>query len=206
MNEMFFKLPIEKQQRIINAGLEVFSKNEYKKASTEEISSKANISKGLLFHYFHNKKSYYLYLVEYAVNLVKSHVCDLHFEEVDDFFELMRYIAEKKVSILGETPYIMRFFIRAYYSKNETISEDVQVRMQDQVNRAYGTYLRNVNFNKFKEHIDTKEIYNMLIWLTEGYIYEKERVQEAVSIPDLMNHYTIWSDLLKQVSYKEEFL
>lgn len=57
MNEMFFRLPEEKQQRIINAGIEVFSSHEYKRASTDEIARKACISKGLLFHYFHNKKS-----------------------------------------------------------------------------------------------------------------------------------------------------
>ena len=30
MNEQFYELPQEKQLRIINAGLEVFSKNDYK--------------------------------------------------------------------------------------------------------------------------------------------------------------------------------
>ncbi|WP_432764423.1 TetR/AcrR family transcriptional regulator [Hungatella hathewayi] len=56
MNEQFYDLPQEKQMRIINAGLEVFSKNDYKHAVTDEIARKAGISKGLLFYYFHNKK------------------------------------------------------------------------------------------------------------------------------------------------------
>lgn len=32
MNEKFYRLPLEKQQRIINAGYRVFSQNSYKKA------------------------------------------------------------------------------------------------------------------------------------------------------------------------------
>ncbi len=32
MNEKFFQLPKEKQERIINAGFYVFSKNSYKKS------------------------------------------------------------------------------------------------------------------------------------------------------------------------------
>ena len=56
MNEKFFALPEEKRQRIINAAMEVFGKNEYKRASTDLIAVKAGISKGLLFYYFHNKK------------------------------------------------------------------------------------------------------------------------------------------------------
>ena len=57
MNEKFFALPEEKQERIINAAMEVFGKNEYKRASTDLIAVKAGISKGLLFYYFHNKIS-----------------------------------------------------------------------------------------------------------------------------------------------------
>lgn len=206
MNEMFFRLPEEKQQRIINAGFAVFSTHEYKRASTDEIARRAGISKGLLFHYFHNKKSFYLYLLEYCVTLVKNYIMDLHFEDITDFFELLLYIAEKKAMILAKTPYIMAFFIKCYYSQNETASEDVQNRMQSQIDSSFEKYLKNIDMGKFKEEIDPREIYHMLIWMTEGYMYEKERVQETVQIPELMRHYTIWSDLLKKVSYKEEFL
>ena len=55
--ENFEKLPCEKQTEIINAAIEVFGRNEYKKASTEEISRRAGISKGMLFYYYKNKKA-----------------------------------------------------------------------------------------------------------------------------------------------------
>ena len=85
MNEQFYDLPQEKQMRIINAdgseaemcgngGLEVFSKNDYKHAVTDEIARKAGISKGLLFYYFHNKKSLYLYLFDYCAKLIMNQV------------------------------------------------------------------------------------------------------------------------------------
>ncbi len=61
MNEKFYFLPIEKQQRIINAGFRVFSQNTYKKSPMQEIADEAGISKSLLFHYFHNKKELYLF-------------------------------------------------------------------------------------------------------------------------------------------------
>lgn len=57
MNEKFFKLPIEKQQKIINAGFHVFARNTYKKSPVSEIADAAGISKSLLFHYFKTKKS-----------------------------------------------------------------------------------------------------------------------------------------------------
>lgn len=58
MNEKFYSLQEEKQQSIINASMEVFAKNEYKRASTDLIAAKAGISKGLLFYYFILKSKY----------------------------------------------------------------------------------------------------------------------------------------------------
>ena len=62
MNEKFFNLPKEKQQAILDAGYRVFSQNSYGKSPMSEIAAEAGISKGLLFHYFRNKKELYLYL------------------------------------------------------------------------------------------------------------------------------------------------
>ena len=41
MNQKFFELNEEKRLAIINAGLEVFSKNDYKHALTDDIAAKA---------------------------------------------------------------------------------------------------------------------------------------------------------------------
>lgn len=64
MNEKFFSLPEEKQQKIIKAGYRVFSRISYKKSPMSEIADAAGISKSLLFHYFTNKKELYLFLWE----------------------------------------------------------------------------------------------------------------------------------------------
>ena len=50
MNEKFFDLNREKQDRMINAALCVFAQNGYRHASTDTIVKEAGISKGLLFH------------------------------------------------------------------------------------------------------------------------------------------------------------
>ena len=52
MENKFLELPKEKQLRIINAGMEYFGQYGYKNAKTDDIATKAGISKGLLFYYF----------------------------------------------------------------------------------------------------------------------------------------------------------
>ena len=69
MNEKFYSLPEEKQQRIINAGFSVFSQNSYKKSSMNDIAQQAQISKSLLFFYFRNKRELYLFLWDTACRL-----------------------------------------------------------------------------------------------------------------------------------------
>ena len=52
MIEKFFDLSREKQDRMINGAIEVFAKNGYKHASTEDIVKPVDVSKGLWFHNF----------------------------------------------------------------------------------------------------------------------------------------------------------
>jgi AcrR family transcriptional regulator len=69
MNNKFYNLPQDRQKQIINGALKVFSASSYHQASTIDIAREAGVSKGLLFHYFNNKKELYLYLYEYCINL-----------------------------------------------------------------------------------------------------------------------------------------
>ena len=48
MNARFFELPAERQAAMRNAGLEVFAKQNYAKASMEEAARLAGVSKALL--------------------------------------------------------------------------------------------------------------------------------------------------------------
>ena len=67
MNDKFFDLKSEKQDRMINASLHLFAVNGYKHASTDDIIKEAGISKGLLFHYFTSKQGLYDFLLDYSV-------------------------------------------------------------------------------------------------------------------------------------------
>lgn len=117
MNEKFFQLSEEKQLRIVNAAMEVFSQNDYKRASTDVMAEKAGISKGLLFHYFHNKQELYLYVMDYAQKIMTAQVTGQSFYEIDDFFELLEYSAKQKYSMLAKNPYILDFSVRSFFPK-----------------------------------------------------------------------------------------
>lgn len=205
MNEKFLELPEEKQMRIINAGFEVFSQNDYKRASTEQIAAKAGISKGLLFYYFHNKKSLYLFLYEYAQNHLKESVLDSHFFEITDVFELFEYAALRKYALLRKSPHIADFVMRSFYSQKEDVSDELNQRFSDASTEIFSSFLLKMDYSKFKDDINPQEILQMLIWMADGYLHEKHRLGLEFELEDMMEKYQIWTRLMKQISYKEEY-
>ena len=64
MNDKFFELSKEKQDRMINGAVRVFAENGYKHASTDDMVKVAGVSKGLWFHYFGNKLGLYEFMCE----------------------------------------------------------------------------------------------------------------------------------------------
>jgi AcrR family transcriptional regulator len=206
MNPKFLELSDEKRQKIINAGFEVFAKNDYKHASTEEIAVKGGISKGLLFYYFHDKKTFYTFLFEQAVTWVKTYVEDEKLRGIDDFFELCAYAAERKYRLLSESPYIMDFIVRAFCAQRETLPESIQQKFLENTEDIYGTYFQNLDFSRFRDDVDPTEILEMLKWMVEGYIQERRQNGFAIDLKDLMEKFAHWSGYLKRISYKGEYL
>jgi len=50
----------ERRARLLELGLELFSRRSYDDVSTDDIASAAGVSKGLLYHYFTGKRGYYV--------------------------------------------------------------------------------------------------------------------------------------------------
>lgn len=62
--KLFFKLPPEKQQKILDAAAEEFIeyKDNYKKSSVNRIAEKADIAIGSIYKYFYDKNDLFMYL------------------------------------------------------------------------------------------------------------------------------------------------
>lgn len=205
MNDKFYSLPQEKQRSIINAATEVFGKNEYKKASTDLIASKAGVSKGLLFYYFKNKKELYLYVYDYLVEKMTNVVSGSGYLEITDFFELLEYFSRIKYSILEEIPSIMDFAMRAFYSDREAVSEDLNdINTQMKLN-LYQTYFSHVDYSKFIDEADPYKVYEMIIWMGDGYLHEYQISHLSWSLDELMEEFKSWMRLLRKALYKEEY-
>lgn len=102
--DAFGRLPKERREAIAQASIEAFGRNDYKGASTDDIARAAGISKGLLFFYCKSKRQLYLRTLEYLYDKAIEIVADDDFWEIDDFFELMIYAAQRKMAMMRRFP------------------------------------------------------------------------------------------------------
>ena len=110
MNERFWNLKKEKQDRMINAALKVFARNGYYRACTDEIVKEAEISKGLLFHYFISKAGLYDFVCDYSIRYMKLELSGMVNYGGGSFWERCKEIEAVKTQIMGNYPY-MYFFL-----------------------------------------------------------------------------------------------
>lgn len=175
MNEKFFVLPIDRQQRILDAAYQVFSKSSYKGASMSEIASNAGISKALLFHYFTNKKELYLYLWNNALELTRKAVSDYRVLETDDFFEMLYRSLQAKCSVMVKYPYISVFSLNAYYEQYPEIKEAIGESFAQASLTSEKLVLATINTSTLRRDIDKTAMYEEIFYAMDGYMLKKYR-------------------------------
>lgn len=92
--EAFEKLPDSKQELILSIGIKEFSQKSYKDVSTDNITKKCQISKGILFHYFGSKKEYYFYCLEKAMERLMTKTDEIN---GSDFYEILFASMNQKI-------------------------------------------------------------------------------------------------------------
>ena len=172
MNEKFFSLPQEKQQKIINAGYRVFSQNTYKSSPMNEIAAEAGISKSLLFHYFRNKKELYFFLwdkcAEKTIEVLTQYGC----YSQGDLFESMERGMRAKMEIIRQYPDMANFTIRAFYEKDVEISAAIQESYHRYFNLKEDRTRVNLDPAQFIPGLDISQMYREMYWASEGYLWE----------------------------------
>lgn len=205
MNQKFFDLPDDKQQAVINGGLHVFAKYDYKKASTDEIAAKAGISKGLLFHYFENKKGLYLFLYSYAYDvLVREMSAGYNYAETD-FFKILSDAQAGKMKLLSHHPDIMLFLMKAYFEESPVIKPELDQSFAEVLAQSSQRFMNRADVSKFKAGVCPKEALNIVLWMSDGYMRSRTPEQLA-RFNELNDEYLRHLELLRRQFYRPECL
>ena len=203
MNEKFFDLKKEKQDRMINASLKLFALNGYKHASTDDIVTEAGISKGLLFHYFGSKLGLYTFLYDYSVRFMKLELTRgvLESSHTTDYFEIRKQIEMAKMQVLKNYPYMQQFLDRCKY---ENVSEAL-LAIEDQRNvlsEVYTSIMAQADTSLFAEKVDINKLDAMLDYTIKGLM--TEHFQNASFHPEMLYEETVsYLMMMKEIAYRK---
>lgn len=152
----FLNLDKEKQDRIINAAIKEFAQKGYDHASTNEIVKVAGISKGLLFHYFGNKKQMFLFLFDHCYELIADHF----YQKIDltekDFFTRIRQAVIIKMELLKTYPDLFKFIEEAYLEDSPEVKMEVDKKIKELNEVNLGKVYEGIDFSKFRNDMDIK--------------------------------------------------
>ena len=206
MAQTFSDLPEEKQRQILDAAAEVFSREEYKRSSTDDIATRAGISKGLLFYYFKNKSNLYLHVADHLRSLVERQLKREQLANITDFFDMLDYGAEEKFQLFRRQPWILKLALRLYYVTDKEVASPLRRRFIEMMEEMWGTYFSHIDREKFRPEVEPRLVLDQLIYLIDGYLHQQMMRGVKIDMDALMAEYAVWRDMLRQYAYKEEYL
>ena len=197
MNDKFFDLAREKQDRMINGAIEVFAKNGYKHASTDDMVKTVGVSKGLWFHYFGSKEGIYVFVYDYCVKYMLLELSTVVDENETNYFELMIQIAKTKVKVGQSYPYLTIFLEEAAREPQQALVEKTAASRQTYEERL-DAYLKPAQLANVSDKGRRERIKQMLEYSISGIIREKTAQSAAADV--IFREIKAYIDLMRDMT------
>ncbi len=171
-NNTFSNLDKNKQNRIIEAGIEEFSQYGFAESSTNRIVKNAGISKGSLFKYFANKEEYYLFIVD----LVISEYCQMNYQMKDlpsEVFERIIKAAEYEYDWWVKNPMKYRLLKGTFLENGEGIREKFATKYLNRDVEIFDNLMDEADWGK--DNASKKRMINIVKWVLKGFNEEFEK-------------------------------
>lgn len=160
----------EKVCKIVNSAFKVFSNNDLEKASTNMVVTQAGISRGLLYHYFKDKKELFDFLVYFSVKVVVTDLKENINWEDNDFLNRIRQALKIKIEHIYQYPYMMEFFVK-YANKLTKSSINSQTEeFFPGMRKKFYSY--NLDFSQVKEDVDVDKMVSVIKLTLKGVTQE----------------------------------
>ncbi len=183
MNEKFFDLNREKQDRMINAALRVFAQNGYRHASTDTIVKEASISKGLLFHYFTSKMGLFSFLFDYSIKYMLFEFDRLISPKETDYFKIRREMERAKLNVLRSYPYMNEFIEKSLQENQLDVIETIEPSKNNYLETLNKYYTQGKRSN-LRSDISATQLDNMIRYTVDG--LTKDQIQSNSFQPDML--------------------
>jgi len=154
----------EKVKSITIAALEVFSNNDYDKASTNMIVKKAGVPRGVLYYYFKNKEELFEYLIYQSQEIFILETEKRVDLDDSDYLNRLKSVIMTKVITTSYMPFLAEFAEKV--SKDSLIDEYI-----DYISKSKKLLKQimeqNLDFSVLKEDVDV-DMFKKMAYLSIG--------------------------------------
>lgn len=200
----FYALEPEKQERIINAALQEFTRRGYKDASTNVIAQEAGISKGSLFNYFQSKRSLYLFLLEYIVGIIEEIYDQVDMSETD-ILRRIRNSGLIKYRVMKNVPQAFDFLKNAAHEDADEVKSEIQQMSKSVIEKGLTLLHENIDLTKFRDDIDIEKAMNIINWIMLG--FAERQTNQLDSFEDIdtqqLKEWDDYAEIIRRCFYKE---
>jgi len=154
----------EKIKRIIIAALEVFSNNDYDKASTNMIVKKAGVPRGVLYYYFRNKEELFEYLIYQTQEIFRLEIEMCVDLDDTDYLNRLKSIVVTKIITTSYLPFLAEF---AEKVSNDTLVDEYKDYISKTKNTLKQVMEQNLDFSVLKEDVDV-EMFKKMAYFSIG--------------------------------------
>ena len=207
MYNNFENLNKNKKEKILNACIYEFADKGYDMASTNSIVKEAGISKGILFHYFKNKKNLFFYILDYCFQIMMEEYKKYPLTETRDIFQRLSELGVIKLKIAQDHPHIVKLFMEALANSPQDMQSEIE-KKYIQVSKEYmPTFFADIDYSKFRSGVETSKAIEIIMLflgaLGEKYLKDfKGKEQELFQNYDkIMEEYNEYMEILKYGMY-----
>jgi len=193
---------------IVEAALNEFACQGFEKASTNSIIKAAGVSKGLLFHYFKNKKQLFLYVVDEVLEYIFSYFDERLKEIPRNIIDGIIKANMMKIEFAAAHPMKQKFLSEAFLDPPEEIKEDIKIREKKMQDRYMPYVTGEVDKGAFREGVDPKRAVELVMIvvnaLAEKYIkgFMQSKDKDGSFLIDFVGELESYLGLLKYGIYK----
>ena len=166
----FLSLPQEKQNRIVDAAMNLFGEVGYKKAYISEIAAASGISKALIFHYFGSKKGLYSYLVYYTGKIVMTEAQHERDTAGQDFFDRVLTTVKFRLTIKSRYPAMNMFMESVYNEDDPEVTADIERLLAIAQDMHSKVIMTDDEKSKLKKDADPDQLATLIEKYTEGIV------------------------------------
>lgn len=210
MYDNFENLNEEKRKKILEVCIHEFADKGYDKASTNSIIKEAGISKGILFHYFKNKKSLFFYILDYCIREMIEEYNKYPLTETKDIFQRISELGVIKLKIAHKYPYIVKLFMESLEKAPQDMRSEIEKKYIQISKEWMPMFFEDIDYSKFRRGVEpSKAIQIIMLFLGalgEKYLqdFRGKEHQLFLNYETIMSEYMEYMEILKYGMYGSE--